>query len=105
MDIKSSLREFAAYFRFNRQVGHTTTMIEGLRGDKRVVLVVPNLLMGDHIKRMAQNRLIKTVTPNSITRIYGHTDPMVFDHTALEQLFLDALKRIETLEDEIKRSL
>lgn len=45
------LKKIVQYQLYNRQVGHTTTMLEGAANNKKVSILVGNNMQGEHIRR------------------------------------------------------
>jgi hypothetical protein len=99
------------YYDRNRQVGHTTAMLNGALARPETIVVVHD---GQHDRAMQLNAKvshpagspqghripIKTVTLAQLaepSKLHSQSAPMVFDHYALRNLVSDAIGLIEEL--------
>jgi len=102
MNIKKTLSAVSQYLGFTRRVGHTHTMINGIiNNDKSVMVVVPTMDMGRHIKPLIKKD-DSIITLTSIDNsLRGHNRPIVFDNTAIFSICTGALDEINRLERSI----
>jgi len=100
-NITEVLRTLVHYYDFTRQVGHTTTMMEGAE-DTNSTILVHNQRMGEHIKHMfpfAKNNFVST---DNLKALLQSKKPLALDNCAIHMILLNALNRITELEAEVK---
>lgn len=115
--LSNQLGAFSDYLATVRQVGHTTTMMEGVKNIDAIV-VTHNENMGKTIsdpnfqkvtpygdpfilKKRTHGSKIKTITIQSdLNKLRGMQLPMVFDNAALYVLFSQASVALDKLEME-----
>lgn len=105
--IKSILKELLIYLEVNRQVGHTTAMVEGA-GNSDCLIITHNqdmtyFITKDYLKENVKYSK-KCVSLGSINLgdLRGRKKPIVFDNAALFIIFRDALNAIKDLEKKKK---
>jgi hypothetical protein len=99
--IEKILYALMQYYAVNRQVGHTTAMMEGVKNvDGKVIVLTQNLIYGNELKKLAPN-----VIPVSIDflseSIVGRKNAMVLDNHAIQSITARALSEITDLRDDL----
>ncbi len=103
MKIIETLEELKMYYEFNRGVGHTRTLIEGLKNSPDALILIVNPRMREVIGQKSPQT--KTATVKSIENgtLRGRTDPLVIDNSALHAILDEALEEIYKLNAEVER--
>ena len=103
MDIKNILNELIHYFNVTRGVGHTKTVLDGVRNIDDCLMVVDTHWFSDIAKLENPPSKSKLISFSYICdRLRGYHRPLVFDNLVLWLIFNNSLKKIEDLELEIR---
>lgn len=98
MKIKEKLTELANYYSINRQVGHTSIMLNGTNSCENSAIVVHNHDFGTHLKKQC-NKTTQIISVNSLDKqLRGLSKPLVIDNATLFSLFSEASEKISELE-------
>lgn len=103
MHIKKKLDEIRRYYIYNRQVGHTYTVLNGvINNDKPVILLTHTENMRRFFKPLLkkEDRIISLDHISGTGALMGYKYPMVIDNAAMIDLCCDALRYIDELETE-----
>ena len=100
MKIKKQLEGLLHYYMATRTVGHTTLLKKGTDNyDKPFCVLTHNIDAARSLGFSPKN----TVSLLSLDRLRGSSRPMVIDNGAMIEILVDALMRIEALEEENKK--
>ena len=100
MKIEKKLEKLLNYYLETRQVGHTTLMKEGTNHyDKDFFVLTMNMQHGDAIELKPKN----IISWQNIDRLIGHNKPLAIDNGTMTELLIDAIMRIEALDEENKK--
>jgi len=86
---KDQIAELLHYYQSNRQVGHTTSAIEGAKNSDCFYIVL-NSESGKQIKNTYKN--IKPISIYELYKLQGTKKPIVFDNAVLHLFFFETLK-------------
>ncbi len=96
------------YFQASRQTGRTASLVESLRDGDRVVFM--DAREAEHVKNMCLEHGVKietmVVDPRDPQRIFERGTPQgrsLFDHSWVEQYYMNALERCEQDIDNLQR--
>lgn len=92
--IEDILEGYLNYYISTRQVGHTTTMLNGAKSNSDSLVVVANEIMGRYIR---ENHDSNYITYCNINNLKGRNAPIVFDNAALHMIFSDVLIELNYL--------
>lgn len=102
MKIKKQLEDLIYYYMATRAVGHTTLLKKGTDNyDKPYCVLTHNTEAGSVLGFDRKN----IITLNSLDRLRGSARPMAIDNGAMIELLINAIMRIENLEEENKKLL
>jgi len=102
MKIEKKLEKLLHYYLETRQVGHTTLMKEGINHyDKDFFVLTMNMQHGDAIELNPKN----IISWENLDKLQGHNRPLTIDNGTMIELLIDAMMRIEALEEENKKLL
>jgi len=103
--VKGSVR---IYFQSARRTGRTTSLIESVKNGDRIYF--SNRQEADRVKRLLRDReisaecvVVDPADPHSAYRVGTPSGRSVFDHTWVEQFYLDAIERCRVEIDRIER--
>lgn len=105
---KDTLQVLLDHYEATRQVGHTTTMLNGARGIDCHVLV-GNYAQGEQIQNLAKKskraRKFTAVTMHDLQwgKLRGTKKPLIIDNGALYGILQDAVRTIKAQESVIRR--
>ncbi len=92
MKVIDKINTILNYYNINRQVGHTTKMLDGVDSD--TIVITHNMHMSNIIKR---NKNTKIASINNLDALRGYNLPIVFDNAAIQVLLEEARKEIVRL--------
>lgn len=100
MKIEKKLEKLLNYYLETRQVGHTTLMKEGTNHyDKDFFVLTMNMSHGNNIGLKPTN----IISWENLDRLQGHKKPLAIDNGTMTELLIDAIMRIEALDEENKK--
>ena len=106
MQISSDfLLTLSQHYLFNRRVGHTTTMLDGVKNTSGDVIIVAHTMQyARELKRMCERegrkgRIIPVSISDTGDRIRGLKAPLVIDNQVLANILLDAHNAVRQNED------
>lgn len=97
MNIKNVLTEIIVYYAKNRQRGHSTVTLNGVKNTNGKVIVADKSEMLQGFYPMSQCILLGMIPEG----LRGRQDPLVFDNHALTIVLNEALNEITRLEKEL----
>ena len=97
MNLKKRLRHLAQKSGELRRFG-TTTMLAKVCNELQGTMIGAN---HEHARELQHTH--KVVAKSYDVNLSGHSGPFIFDHFAIEQIFLRAADKIASLEDEIEQ--
>lgn len=97
MSIKDTLTNIWTALTTNRQVGHTTAMMEGAKNTEGAVILVHNHKYGQELKKDAPEADV--VALEDTETLMGRAQPLCIDNKALADLCRMAAGRIADLEE------
>lgn len=102
MNIKDTLTAIEQHFAKHRQVGHTTTMLNGVANAGPCMVVAANAQHRYQLQELVPpSCVVKTLEPAE-TWIGLHPLPTVFDNYTIYELCGDARREIERLENKLE---
>lgn len=98
--IKETIREILKYYDTQRQVGHTTAMIEGVKNSPKAIVLVNNMQHAGHVQAVAGKPL--NIITTERMNLMGRNDPLVLDNFTTTEILRKALVCIVDLEVEVR---
>jgi len=96
------------YFRSARQTGRTTSLVESVKGGDRIVFA--DNREAERVRRLCLERGMKVecvvVEPRTPERVFERGTPegrTIFDHSWVEQRYLEAIERTQQEIDHLER--
>jgi len=96
------------YFRSARRTGRTTSLVESVKDGDRIVFA--NSREAERVQRLCLERGVKVecvvVEPKTPERVFERGTPdgrTIFDHSWVEQRYLDAIERTQQEIDHLER--
>lgn len=104
MDIKNKLSNIVMYYDVTRQVGHTSSTLEGAFNSDCIFLT-HNVEFAKHLedKYKLCCHKIQFQSIGSKHALVGHKKPIIFDNSALHMLFKESLDQMVKDELEIRK--
>lgn len=102
MKIKQKLKLLAGFFLFNRQAGHTTAAIEGLKTVDKGILLASNLISSRMLKQRVKGTGIAVRTLGDDLREISPDAVILLDNDTVRVICLEAVAEIERLEKQNK---
>lgn len=105
MNTKTLLQELLGILSF-RRVGNTTALIRGLANSSDAILIAPTLMQAQEVFQVSGSWgsvSKRTASLESLKRLRGRTNPVLFEHTAVQEIAQRSLDKIQELEEEIRR--
>ena len=100
--MKSKLEILDEYYRINRQVGHTTAMLNGAKSDPNIIVLVHHQTVKNWIDLPKE----QIISIDCLEKLKGRISPILVDHYALQVMFselkAELLKKDEYIEKQEK---
>lgn len=98
MEIKEKLMLLKSYYELNRQVGHTSTMLNGVRNTEGAVVIADNPLNSRFLRNVPDPPLSSNQVRLLGNDLRSMNRPIALDNATVYSLCCEALKEIERLE-------
>jgi hypothetical protein len=102
MSTKGKLKELLQYYLTTRQVGHTTTMLNGIKDDKVLIMSLTSKDAKVICQRNDKALPISYDAFDYTFSLRGRRMPLLIDNSAMIVLLEDALREISRLEGRIE---
>lgn len=86
------------YYRKNRQVGHTTAMLNGAKSDKNILVVISSESEKTHID-LPKEQFINM--RNLHERLLGRKNPVLVDHFTIQLMYWEMKKELEKKDEKV----
>ena len=81
--MKSKLEIVDEYYRINRQVGHTTAMLNGAKSDPNILVLIAHQAVKNYIDLPKE----QMISINCLQKLKGRRNPVLVEHYALQVMF------------------
>ena len=88
------------YYRKNRQVGHTTAMLNGAKSDKNILVVFSNNMQKNYID-LPKEQFVNV--RNLQQSLMGRKNPVVVDHYTMQVMHEETKKALNKKDETIEK--
>ena len=95
--MESKLETLDLYYRRNRQVGHTTAMLNGAKSDPNILVIVGHQAQRNWMDLPKE----QMISMNCLDKLKARRNPVLVEHFALQIMFSELQDKLLKLHNEL----